>query len=255
MQQLRTTVYPLLVFSLLAAARPAFGGTILNTLQATDDGDPGWSGTVDGLYSGSGGNTERIIFSAGGRVQWRGEVDRLRLQLSGGYEESAQQVTARHGVAHLRHNHDLDADWATILFVQAQANPFQRLKSRWLSGAGLRRNLIDDDEGLVAIGATPMLEVERLEGQDGHTARGRLSMFLHVARRLSDSAKLDLVGFWQPLFSDFGDARTVGNLALKVAVTGSVDLKVGLAVEDDARPPAGVKRTDWGTFAGFGVEF
>ena len=255
MQRFRTTVCPLLILGVLAAALPAPGGTILNTLQAANDGGPGWSGTLDGLYSGSGGNTERIIFSAGGRVQWRGDADRVRLQVSGGYEESAEQVTARNMVAHLRHNHDLDADWATILFVQVQANPFQRLKSRWLTGAGLRRDLVDDEAGLVALGATPMLEVERVEGETGHTARGRLSMFLHVARRLSDSAKLDLVGFWQPLFSDFSDARSVGNLALKVDVTGSVDLKVGLAVEDDARPPAGVKRTDWGTFAGFGVEF
>ena len=251
----RTLVFPLLILGALAAAVSASGGTIVNTLQATEDGDPGWSGTLDGLYSGSGGNTERIIFSAGGRVQWRGDPDRVRLQVSGGYEESGQAVTARNAVAHLRHNRDLDPDWATILFVQVQANPFQRLKSRWLAGAGLRRDLVDDAAGLVAAGATPMLEVERLEGQDGHTARGRLSMFLHVARQLGDTAKLDLVGFWQPLFSDLGDARSVGNLALTVDVTGSVDLKVGLAVESDARPPAGVERTDWGTFAGFGVEF
>ena len=255
MPQLRTTVHALLMLGVLAAALPVHSGTILNTLQAGDDGGPGWSGALDGLYSGSGGNTERIIFSAGGRVQWRGDADRLRLQVSGGYEESAEQVTARNMVAHLRHNHDLDADWATILLVQVQANPFQRLKSRWLAGAGLRRDLVDDEAGLVAVGATPMLEVERLDGETGHTARGRLSMFLHLTRELNDSARLDAVGFWQPLFSDFANVRSVGNLALVVKVTGSVDLKVGLAVEDNSRPPAGVKRTDWGTFAGFGVEF
>lgn len=238
---------------LLASAAEA--GTILNTLQAGDDGGPGWSGALDGLYSGSGGNTERIIFTAGGRVQWRGDVDRLRLQVSGGYEESAQLVTARNVVAHLRHNHDLDADWATILFVQVQANPFQRLKSRWLAGAGLRRDLVDDEAGLVTVGVTPMLEVERLDGETGHTARGRLSTFLHLTRHLGDSAKLDIVGFWQPLFSDFANVRSVGTLALVVKVAGSVDLKVGLNIEDNSRPPAGVKPTDWGTFAGFGVEF
>jgi hypothetical protein len=100
-----------------------------------------------------------------------------------------------------------------------------------------------------------MLEVERLEGESGKTARGRLSVFLHVAWPLSETATLDAVAFWQPLFSDLGDARAVGNVALSVDVTGSLDLKVGAAVEDDARPPVGVARTDWNTFAGLGLDF
>jgi putative salt-induced outer membrane protein YdiY len=236
-------------------ARAAAASTILNTLQGYSDDGPGWSGGLDGLYAGSGGNTERILFSAGGRVQWQGERDRLRLQVSGGYEESARQVTARNAVVHLRHNRALRGRWATIVFTQLQADRFQRLKSRWLAGAGLRRDLAADERGTVSVGATPMLEVERLEGETGKTARGRLSVFLHVAWPLSDTATLDGAAFWQPLFSDLGDARAVGNVSLGVDVTGSLDLKVGAAIEDDARPPAGVARTDWKTFAGLGLDF
>lgn len=63
---------------LLLPAVPAAGGTILNTLQGYDDDVAGWSGGVDGLFSGSGGNTERILVSAGARLQWRGGADRVR---------------------------------------------------------------------------------------------------------------------------------------------------------------------------------
>lgn len=240
---------------LLLAGGPAGAGVILNTLQGYQDRQSGWTGGLDGVFSGSGGNTERILLEAGGRVQWLDPTDRLRLQVSGGYEESAGQETARHVVAHLRHNHRLNRPLASILFAQIQHNPFQRLRSRWLLGGGLRYDLRDDERGLAAVGVTPMLEIERLQDQGGHLARGRLSVFLHLARKLSETVRVDGVVFWQPLLSEFAASRTVGNLSLTTAVSGRVDLKLGAALEDNARPPAGVERTDWRTYLGFGVDF
>ncbi len=243
----------LIVMMLLAA--PAGASVILNTLEGYDDRQPGWSGALDGLFSGSGGNTERVLFETGGQVQWRSERDRWRLQATGSYEESEGTETARNVVAHLRHNRDLSNAWASILFAQVQHNPFQRLRSRWLLGAGVRHDLSESDRGRVTLGATPMLEIERIEDQDGQLAQGRMSIFLHMARHLNATTRLDLVGFWQPLFSDPENWRAVGNLALTIDITGSIDLKVGAAVEDNARPPVGVERTDWSTFAGLGWEF
>lgn len=240
---------------LTALGDSAHAGTILNTLQGYDEDHPGWSGGFDGLYSGSGGNTERILLSAGGRAQWRGDRDRWRLQVSGGYEESGQKVTARNAVAHLRHNRDLAPSWSSIAFLQVQANPFQRLESRWLLGGGLRRDLAEDEHGRLGLGVTPMLEIERLDGEDGHVTRGRLSVFLHAARDLSATTRVDAAVFWQPLFDDLAVSRTVGNVTLSVEVNGHIDLKVGAAVEDNARPAPGVERTDWSTFVGLGLDF
>lgn len=230
-------------------------GAILNTLDGFDDSARGWNGGLKGLFSGSGGNTESIQFGVGGRVQHRSEHDRIRLQTSMAYKENDGKETERNVVVHLRHNHDLSPDWATVLFGQIQHNPFQRLQRRWLLGAGLRHDLYDDDRGQVRVGATPMLEIEILENTDGPVTRGRMSVFAHVARRLSDNTRLNLVGFWQPLFSDLADARAVGNATVTVEVTGNVDLKVGASVEHDARPPAGVERTDWETFVGLELGF
>ena len=239
----------------LMADGPVLAGVILNTLQGYDDNEPGWSGRLDGLFSGSGGNTERIAFETGGRVQWQRERHRYRLQVSGSYQESNGVETARNVVIHLRHNREFSGRWSTVSFGQVQHNPFQRLRSRWLIGFGPRYDLASDDRGTVAVGATPMLEIERLEDEVGYVTRGRMSIFLHTNRRLGDHAKLDVVAFWQPLFSDVSASRTVGNLTLTLEVTGEVDLKVGAAVEDNARPPLGVERTDWSTFTGLGVRF
>lgn len=239
----------------MVTAMPAQATVILNTLHWSASDRPGWSGRVEGLFSGSGGNTERINFEAGGRLQWLRERGRYRLLVSGGYEESKRVPTARNIVVHLRHNHELSGSWSTVSFAQVLNNRFQRVASRWLLGFGPRYDFVRDQESVVALGATPMLEVERLTAADGHTARGRLSVFLHLVRRLSANAKLDAVAFWQPLFSDFSASRAVGNLALTVAISGEVDLKFGASVEDNARAPAGVERTDWSTFTGLGVKF
>jgi len=228
---------------------------ILNTLQGYDEQEVGWSGRLDGLFAGSGGNTERISAEAGGRIQYRGGRHRWRLQISGGYQESNGTETARNAVVHLRHNRLLVGRWSLVTFAQVQHNPFQRLRSRWLLGAGPRLDVLRDDRGVLGLGAVPMLESERLEGATGHLARGRMSVFLHLARRLGAATRLDAVAFWQPLFSDVSVARTVANLTLAIEMTGAVDLKVGAAVEDNAQPPQGVARTDWSTFTGLAVRF
>jgi hypothetical protein len=188
-------------------------------------------------------------------VQWRGERGRIRLQGSVAYEESGGVEVEREAVGHLRHNHDLSPRWATVAFGQLQHDPFQRLTRRWLLGVGLRRDIQDDDRGHVRLGATPMLEIEKLkDGGDPH-ARGRLSVFLHVARQLREDIRLDLVGFWQPLFSDLGATRTSATATVSIDLTGAVDLRVGAAVDDNSRPPAQVARTDWETFLGLGLSF
>lgn len=239
--------------ALLAA--PATAGVILNTLEGYDNAETGWSGGVDALFSASGGNTEKVLLETGGKVQWQGDVHRWRLLSSGGYEESGGVETARNVVVHLRHNRELSAAWSTVSFAQVQHNPFQQLRSRWLFGFGPRHDLVRDARGLAAVGVTPMLEIEQLEGETGHTARGRLSVFLHLARRIGPSAQVDGVVFWQPLFSDLSASRATANLTLAVDVVGEVDLKVGAAVEYNERAPAGVRKTDWSTFTGLGVSF
>jgi len=242
------------VLALISPAVSAQAGAILNTLQGYDADEPGWSGGLDGLFSGSGGNTDRLFLSIGGRTQWRSERHRYRIQFSSGYQESNRVETARNGVLHVRHNYEINQRWSTVTFVQLQHNPFQDLQSRWLAGIGPRYDLLDGDNGgVVAFGAVPMLEVERLQNRPGKLARGRMSFFVHLSHQLSENSQLDLVGFWQPLFSDVSAYRAVGNLVLKVDVTGEVDLKVGFAVEDNSRPPVGIERTDWSTFMGLGL--
>lgn len=239
----------------VAIAMPAAGagGIIINTIQGADDHAPGWSGSADALFSGSGGNTSRLILATGGHVQWRGVRNRWQLRAGYGYEESDHRTTARNGTIHLRHNYDITDALATVAFVQVQENPFQRIESRWLVGAGLRFDALDDTTTTLSIGATPMLEMERREGDHSHVARGRLSTFLAFSQRAGRKVTFRASGFVQPLFEDFGNLRTVGTATFVVDMTDRLDLKTGVSVETNSAPAPGVKDTDWSTYMSFGV--
>jgi len=251
----RSPLRALALLLALAAAAPAAAGVILDTLAGSGLAEPGWSGAVEGGFEATGGNTELWSLNAGGRVLRRGDRDLWRLQGQIERTETDGMESSRAVVGHLRHNHALGSGLHSIGFVQIQHNPFQRLRSRWLTGAGLRWDLRADDDGRLAVGATHMVEVERIEDVAGSDTDHRLSAFLHVGRRLSPTAKLTGVFFVQPLWRDLSDRRAMGKLALEVALSDALTLTVGGNVEYDARPPAGVDTTDWRTLTGLGVAF
>jgi len=233
----------------------AHAGVILNTLEASPKAGPGLSGRIGGLFSAKGGNSEEVSLEAGGRLDWVVGSQRLRLQVTGNYEETSGVETERNIVGHLRHNRRLNDQWSSILFAQIQHNPFQHLKRRWLLGAGPRYDMVRTEQDLVALGATPMLEIELVDGREESLSRGRLSTFLQLSRRLSSTTRLTGTGFYQPLFADFSSVRAVGDLALVVDVTGALELKTGYAVEYNSEPPEGVQDTDWSTYLGLTYGF
>ncbi len=237
------------------SATTAGAGVILNTLDAIGADGTGWSGGLDGSFSATGGNTDQVTLSAGGRTVWRGERDMWQLRGNMEYQETSSRESARSVVGHLRQNHSLVGTLHSVAFAQIQHNPFQRLQSRWLFGAGGRWDVLDDQQGSLSLGATHMVEIERIEDEQGRDTDQRLSAFLFASRRLSPSLKLSAVGFIQPLWSDLDDRRAMGNLALEVSLTETVSLKVGGALEYDSHPPAGVDTKDWQTTTGLGVRF
>lgn len=243
------------LLSVVLLTTPVRGAIILNTLDDGRPRDPGLSGGINGMFSGEGGNTEEINFELGSYLQWDGEGQRLRFHLNGEYTETAGVETEREVVAHLRHIKRLGGPWSSVIFGQIQHNPFQHLKRRWLLGVGPRLDLIRDDHGLVAVGATPMLEIELVDDADDPLTRGRMSVFLQLIRRLSENTRLNGTVFYQPLFSDVSAARAAGTLALGIDLSGSLEMQTGVEVEYNAEPPEGVEKTDWSTFLGLGYKF
>lgn len=228
---------------------------IVNTLRGFDADKVGWSGSLSGSYSASGGNTEVTKLEAAAQLQWRSATERVRLMGSAKRASTRGDEIARAVTGHLRHNHYLGGRWSTLAFLQIQENPFQRLKSRALAGAGAQCDVVRGGAVTLTAGASHMLERQRLDGESGHTDAQRLSSFLSVLARLRPGVRLDGVAFYQPRWAVFADWRGFGKLDLNVALSGALTLFTGVQVEHDARPAAGVEKTDWETTTGVKVGF
>lgn len=250
----RASAAILSVLVILGPAAPA-GAVILNSLRGFDRDQTGWSGSAEGSYGASGGNTDESAFEGQGHVQWRGSDHTFRLIAGAARTTSGGVETVKSLLGHLRHNYRLGGRWATVAFLQAQQNPFQRLDGRYLAGIGGRYDLVDDEETLWSLGATHMWESERIQGEEGRANVQRLSAFTSLEAKLGDGVTLDLLTFYQPRWRDFGDWRLFGQVRLEVELGGALSLFTGYQIEHDERPPAGVERTDWNTRTGFKVRF
>ena len=241
----------LITFSFVTPADAAF----LNSLRGFDNTKEGWSGSVDGSYGASGGNSEETIFAGAARAQLKGDRNTWRMIASGNRTTTRGVETAKSGMGHLRHNYRLSDQWATLAFLQAQQNPFQRLDSRYLVGLGARYHLIEKRGVLWSLGAAQMWESERIRDEEGHTNVQRLSAFTSVETELREGIVLDALLFYQPRWADFSDWRVFGQIELDIELTGVLSLFTGYQVQHNARPPEGVEQTDWTTTTGFRAKF
>ncbi len=228
---------------------------ILNTLRGWSDTEPGWSGKLGASFSASGGNTDVVSLAASARAQWRGGRHRVRGLVGGSRTESDGRKSSESLVGHVRHNVEVVTGISTLVFAQVQENPFQRLKSRVLLGAGGRVDVARRETWELSVGVAHMFEAERLDGESGRREDHRLSSFASAEGELSETVTIDATAFYQPLWSDFADSRLVASGSISVALVGSLSLDVAGAVQVDTRPPDGVGRRDWSQITGLSVSF
>ena len=196
------------------------------------------------------GNTEFVRVGVGGRADVaRGPsrafvVGRLDLSRAGGatFEDRA--------FAHVRYNRDLGGplggpSWLVAeAFAQVEQNQQQRLDARTLVGGGLRAELLDRDSVGFALGLTPMLEREALADDLGTDTVVRLSSYLAGRLTLGSGSTLTATVYGQPRADRVGDVRVLGQVALDVALTRALRLRLRADLRHDSRPPVGVERTD-----------
>ncbi len=240
---------------LLVVALPRAGrAQIVNTLVGFDEEEQGWSGGVETRFSLTGGNTELVSLSAGGSVQFQSGANRWRLLGDASRETSQGERVEEETVAHLRYNRQLLPWVSTLTFVQHQRNPFQRLKTRFLAGAGARFDVVRASRIHAALGASHMVEVERIEDASGTDTDQRLSVFAILEGKLSEPVVVEVTSFVQPLWSDFSDMRAILAASLRVTLVGSLAMTLNYDLQHDTEPPAGVEDTDWKLRAGLAYE-
>mgnify|MGYP006278061385 CR=1 FL=1 len=236
----------LLAFLIAAFLTGSLFGQILNTLRGWSDVDHGWSMELEGAISLSRGNTEHLDLSAGSSIQLIAGGHRVRFLLSETYKTVDGNRTAEDFKVHLRHNYRLTPVFHTLVFVQDQYNPYQRLERRSLLGGGLRMDILRDSLCMMALGGSVMLEYVELTDdsldESGTDTRG--SFFVSMIWEPLNGSVVDLSGFYQPLFPGFDDPLMTAALNIEASIGLGLSLFTRADISHDSRPPEGVESTD-----------
>lgn len=229
---------------------------IVNTLRGFDDKEFGWSGGVEAGISVASGNSEYVETQVAAAVQYQRETNRWRLLARHMRLTASEKRQAENRMGHLRHNYRFSKWLASVAFVQGQHNPFQRIETRLLLGAGARLDVLRSDRLNVAFGATFMREDEELtRTTTGFNTNYRFSFFTSVYRDVARGVDIDITGFYQPLAEEPADARAFASAGLRCDIIGDLYLLVIYSLEYDSRPPEAVKKSDQTLRSGFGYSF
>ncbi len=240
---------------LLAGATRA-NAQIINTLRGWDDDEPGWSGELAAAIAIAQGNTEYFEFDFSAAAQYAADRHRVRALASAARRTASGIEVAEVTLLHLRHNYRLTRVVHSLMFVQAQHNPFQRIDSRLLLGLGARFDVVRAETWEASAGAAYMRDRENLTDDDmGAVGRSRASFFATVLGRLTDQVLVDMYGFYQPVLNDFSDARASLGSNLDVTLVGQLTLVTGIRLAHNSRPAAGVEKDDFWLRTGLRFKF
>jgi len=213
--------------------------------------------TADASAAFATGNTEFFQLGLGGRadVRFGGDlaflVGRLDLARTNG------NAFLDRSFLHARYNHRLAPRLVTEAFAQVERNRQQGLDQRTLLGGGGRVEIVDRDSLGLALGATPMLEIERLDESLGgqQDAVGRLSTYLSVRVLAATGVGITAVTYVQPRFDVPADLRVLSQVALEVPLSRIVRFRVQANLRHDTRPPGSIEATDLSVENGLVIAF
>lgn len=230
---------------------------IVNTLRRWSDAEPGWDGDVEARFAAASGNTEYLEFMGGASLQFVAERHRVRGFTNASVRDANEERVAESLLAHLRHNYRLTPVFSTLVFLQHSSDPFRRIERRTLAGGGTRIDIVRREEWEASLGLSAMYEGEKFtDDPSGDVEREfRGSFFASAIGNVTETLRIDLSAFYQPLFADWRDDRVFLASSLRADVVGALDLVVRFDLTHESRPPEGVEPTDVRFSTGFVFEF
>ena len=221
----------------------------VNTEKMRLDDLAGWSGSVGGSFSLTGGNAE--IYNLGGRVK----IDYRKGRNDGfvvgtlRFLQQGDVVGLKSFFGHLRYNYDYQTWFTQEWFTQYEFDEIRLLERRILVGTGLRIKVYKTKQIHLYVGTTPMLEHEELDqsiqDEDRTVTVGRWSNYFSFKGQPREDIIFVNIVYVQPRFDDFGDFRILNETGLTIQLFKHVSLGVNLNLRHDTDPPGALKKTDF----------
>ncbi len=252
------------VMMLCVLVAPPAQSQIVNTLRGPSSTDMGWTGNAEGSVAFADGNSEYLEFDLESSVLHQSSRNRWRLTANFMQRRANDNRVAENQFAHLRHNFRLHRRVSTVAFTQWAHSPFRRIETRLLLGAGLRFDVVNNNNWQGAVGATYMFEHENISQLSSTAPAGtvddsgsendhRASLFVSLLANTSSGLSVDVVGFWQPLLNNLEDARFFVTASTRFSIVGDFYALFQYHLSRDTNPPFGVLERDQSLKAGVGV--
>jgi len=250
-----------LLLAALTLWLPATAQAIVNIEgQRNISQQEGLSGSLNLSVSGASGNTDNIVISSGGRLNWQRSQSVTFLIARYNYGENNQTRNINQTFTHLRHIMTINPDRAIEGFLQAERNEFTRMSLRALAGAGLRLTVHNSIRGQAFLGLGAFASAETLEERSGLTDSGterlfRANTYLALDYAINKQVSISSTSYYQPAMDNHRDYRLLEQAALKVSISNSLALKLALDIAHDSLPPQAIDKTDISYHSGIEYTF
>jgi hypothetical protein len=237
-------------------------GQIVNVQALFDDATAplGLSGGAEAAVDWRTGSTDLLVARALVMGQWRTEKHTVLGVARGEYGFAQEELIVSKVLEHLRYRYRFTEWLSGETFVQHEYDAFRRLQLRALVGAGPRFTPWSSDTVRLVLGASMMLEHERLRQDDEPDAGTRatdlrLSSYVLARVKLMENLSLVETLYVQPRLTRFSDVRLLNETLLAVDANKRITFTTGFVLTYDTAPPATVSRLDTQLRTGIGVKF
>lgn len=207
---------------------------------------------VQASFAGHTGNTEGVVGSGAAFAGATFGRHLVFLKVQGDYASFSGAATIAKAFAHGRYNVDILPFLAGEVFVQVEADKFERLALRQVDGVGVRFGLVHIPDVRLYYGTSWMLDYEKLDGQfvfggGPEWFAQRWNNYLAVSWKMNKRARLTETFYIQPRFNGFYDYRILNDVAFVIDIDKRFSAKVDCQVHHNSTPPAHVLPTDLDT--------
>jgi putative salt-induced outer membrane protein YdiY len=208
----------------------------------------GFSGALEGAADWRSGNTNILMLTGNGVVQYRKQRHLVFIDIHGEYGLQGTNELVSKDLEHARYRYRLSRAIDFEAFVQHDADAFRRLAVRAVAGVGARLRLVEGKHVTLAVAGAYMPDYERLSAglfpdSRAQSLAHRLSTYAVIAVSAGKIMVAHTI-YAQPRFDDFHDVRMLSDSSLSLTVTKHVAVRFSLTMTLDTEPPAGIRPVD-----------
>lgn len=186
-------------------------------------------------------------FKSGAVFQFKSNNLKDIFLLLGNYQfsQTREQQLSNAAFFHLRYNRKLNKFLRYELYSQIQNNQLLSLRSRFISGTGLRIKFSNTKVFQAYLGISGFYEYEEsIENNERlHRNDARMSDYLVLSFKFpNDKGEFVSTSYYQPLFSNFADFRFSNQSSLVIHLSKLLSFTTTFSYSYDEFPPLGVAR-------------